>query len=312
MVSASSQTTAVLLPAGASALTDESHGRLAERLVAARLGVDAADRARQIAAASPAAVGNAEPVEAASGERDAQHQPLHVHDRGYCGRTMRAALLVAALAAAVADADTARRDAMVRDQIAARGVSDARVLAAMRKVPRHLFVPAELRERAYEDRPLSIGQGQTISQPYIVARMTALLGVRPESRVLEIGTGSAYQAAVLAELAREVYTIEIVPELARAAAARLKSLGYAQVKTRLGDGYRGWPEAAPFDAIIVTASPDTVPPALTAQLKEGGRLVIPVKERLLRITRTAKGLVTEELDPVRFVPMTGEAERRAP
>jgi protein-L-isoaspartate(D-aspartate) O-methyltransferase len=167
---------------------------------------------------------------------------------------------------------------MVIEQIAGfgRGITNARVIAAMSKVPRHLLVPEGVRGQAYEDRPLPIGFGQTISQPYIVAFMTERLEVKPTDRVLEIGTGSGYQAAVLAELAAEVYTIEIVQPLAERAAADLKSLGYTNVFVRAGDGYKGWPEAAPFDAIIVTCAPEKVPQPLIGQLKEGGRMIIPL------------------------------------
>ena len=197
------------------------------------------------------------------------------------------------------------------EQIAARGVSDPRVLAAMRRVPRHEFVPAELRAHAYEDHPLPIGEGQTISQPYIVALMTELASVRSGSRVLEVGTGSGYQAAVLAEAGAEVWSIEIVESLARSAAERLKRLGYKSVHVRQGDGYRGWPEQAPFDAIVVTAAPPEIPLALKQQLAQGGRLVIPVGDSfqdLLVVTRTADGFATRSVAPVRFVPMTGEAQ----
>ncbi len=210
------------------------------------------------------------------------------------------------------DAQRAARERMVREQIANRGVRDARVLAAMRKVPRHLFVPSEMQSAAYSDTPLPIGHRQTISQPYIVAFMSEAMELKPQDRVLEIGTGSGYQAAILAELVREVYSIEIVEPLGKEVAARLKDLGYERVKLRIGDGYRGWPEAAPFDAIIVTAAPDHVPPALVEQLREGGRLVLPVgrfAQDLLRVRRTAKGIVQENLLPVRFVPMVGEAEK---
>ena len=200
---------------------------------------------------------------------------------------------------------------MVAEQIAARGVSDPRVLAAMRRVPRHEFVPAELRAHAYEDHPLPIGEGQTISQPYIVALMTELASVRSGSKVLEIGTGSGYQAAVLAELAGEVYSIGIVESLADSAAERLRRLGYRSVHVRKGDGYRGWPEQAPFTAVIVTAAPPEIPLALKQQLAQGGRLVIPVGDSfqdLLVVTRTADGFATRSVAPVRFVPMTGEAQ----
>ena len=210
------------------------------------------------------------------------------------------------------DSQRQARERMVREQIANRGVRDARVLAAMRKVPRHLFVPEEFQSSAYSDQPLPIGHRQTISQPYIVAFMSEAMELKPQDRVLEIGTGSGYQAAILAELVREVYSIEIVEPLGNEAAVRLKDLGYERVKLRIGDGYRGWPEAAPFDAIIVTAAPDHVPPALVEQLREGGRLVLPVgsfAQDLLRVRRTAKGVVQENLLPVRFVPMVGEAEK---
>ena len=202
------------------------------------------------------------------------------------------------------------RNTMVAEQIAARGIEDERVLRAMRRVPRHEFVPADVRASAYEDRPLPIGFEQTISQPYIVALMTAALGLEGQERVLEIGTGSGYQAAVLAELVPEVYSIEIIPELAASAQATLRRLGYERVQVRSGDGYRGWPEAAPFDAIVVTASPEHIPEPLRLQLRLGGRMVLPVgggQQLLLRLRRTAEGFVSDTLAAVRFVPMTGEA-----
>jgi len=204
---------------------------------------------------------------------------------------------------------------MVQEQLEARGIHDPRVLAALRKVPRHLFVPDPQSAHAYEDRPLPIGEGQTISQPFIVAAMTELAAAGPDARVLEIGTGSGYQAAVLAELAREVYTIEIVEPLAARADALLRQLGYANVKTRAGDGYRGWPEAAPFDAIVVTAAPPRIPEPLKQQLKPGGRLVVPVGEtmqKLVVVTRTDDGFSERTVLPVRFVPMTGEAQKPPP
>ena len=210
------------------------------------------------------------------------------------------------------DFESARRR-MLDEQIVARGVSDPRVLAALLAVPRHELVPPAERSYAYEDRPLPIGEGQTISQPYIVAVMTELLALDGSERVLEVGTGSGYQAAVLSGLVREVYTIEIVPELARRAAADLARLGYANVHVREGDGYRGWPEEAPFDAIVVTAAPDHVPEPLVAQLAVGGRMVVPVGgllQDLVLVRREADGVRLEHGLGVRFVPMTGEAERR--
>lgn len=206
----------------------------------------------------------------------------------------------------------AQREAMVEQQLAARGIKDARVLAAMRKVPRHEFVPAELRAAAYDDRPLPIGHRQTISQPYIVALMTEAAALGKGARVLEVGTGSGYQAAVLAELGVEVYSIEIVEPLARVGAAALKKTGYGRVQLRVGDGYRGWPEAAPFDAVLVTAAPPRIPEPLKQQLKPGGRLVIPVGEdlqHLVVVRRTGAQFKEERILPVRFVPMTGEAQR---
>jgi protein-L-isoaspartate(D-aspartate) O-methyltransferase len=200
-----------------------------------------------------------------------------------------------------------RRHAMVETQIRGRGIEDARVLRALARVPRHRFVRDADIDEAYSDHPLEIGFAQTISQPYIVAFMSEALALDPAHKVLEIGTGSGYQAAVLGELAREVFTIEIVPPLAERSSALLKSLGYANVHVRGGDGYAGWPEAAPFDAIIVTAAPDHVPQPLVDQLKVGGRLVIPVgrgEQQLLVMTRTATGLREERRLPVRFVPLT--------
>lgn len=199
-----------------------------------------------------------------------------------------------------------QREAMVREQIEARGVRDARVLDALRRVPRERFVAAGAESLAYDDSPLTIGHGQTISQPYIVAVMSEAARIAPADIVLEIGTGSAYQAAVLAELAREVYTIEVVAPLATRAATLLRDLGYRNVHPRLGDGHAGWPEHAPFDAIVVTAAPATVPEALKQQLKVGGRMVVPVGTRdqeLLVIERTDTGFSERRLMPVRFVPM---------
>ncbi len=206
----------------------------------------------------------------------------------------------------------ALRHEMVRVQIEARGVKDPVVLEAMRSVPRHHFVPREIRQQAYTDRPLPIGEGQTISQPYIVALMTELSGARAGQQVLEIGTGSGYQAAVLAEIGARVRTIEILPSLAARARRDLEAAGYHGIEYRVGDGYAGWPEAAPFDAIIVTAAPGHVPQPLVDQLKVGGRLVIPVGkayQQLVVITRTPEGTSRKEIIPVRFVPMTGKAQQ---
>jgi protein-L-isoaspartate(D-aspartate) O-methyltransferase len=209
--------------------------------------------------------------------------------------------------------DPARaREEMVAAQIEARGVRDARTLAAMRKVPRHLFVPPDLAGVAYGDSPLPIGQGQTISQPYIVAFMTEALGLRGGETVLEVGTGSGYQAAVLAEIAARVYTIEIVAPLAEEARERLVRLGYRNVEVRAGDGYQGWPEKAPFDAVIVTAAAPRIPEPLKQQLKDGGRLVIPVGEEyqeLIVVTRRGTAYVENRVLPVRFVPMTGKVRQ---
>jgi protein-L-isoaspartate(D-aspartate) O-methyltransferase len=205
------------------------------------------------------------------------------------------------------------REAMVRHQIEGRGIRDERVLAAMRRVPRDRFVPEEIRSRSYDDTPLPIGLGQTISQPYIVAFMSEALMLKGEEKVLEIGTGSGYQAAILAELCKEVYSIEIVAPLAERAREVLADLGVKNVQVRTGDGYRGWKEKAPFDAIMVTAAPAEVPKPLLEQLKIGGRLVAPVgtwNQNLVRYTRTAEGFREETLLAVRFVPMTGEAEKR--
>ena len=204
------------------------------------------------------------------------------------------------------------RRRMVETQLQARDIHDPKVLAAMKRVPRHVFVPENERRYAYGDSPLPIGSGQTISQPYIVAYMTQALDLQPSDRVLEVGTGSGYQAAVLAELVNEVYTIEILPELARRAELTLMELGYTNVHVRAGDGYRGWPEHAPFDAIIVTAAPDHIPQPLIDQLEVGGKLVIPVgswDQEMVIITRTEKGVLERHTIGVRFVPMTGEAQK---
>ena len=203
---------------------------------------------------------------------------------------------------------------MVQQQLKARGINDERLLAAMAKVPREEFVPADQRAGAYQDGPLPIGYDQTISQPYIVAFMTEQLRPKPGDRVLEIGSGSGYQAAILAELVTEVYTIEIVEPLAKAAEATLQRLGYKNVHLKVGDGYKGWPEEAPFDAIIVTCAPDKVPQPLVDQLKDGGRMVIPVGERFaqqLYLLEKKNGQLKESVTlPVRFVPMLRDAQQK--
>ncbi|MCL6260259.1 protein-L-isoaspartate(D-aspartate) O-methyltransferase [Aquiflexum sp. TKW24L] len=202
-----------------------------------------------------------------------------------------------------------RREQMVKNQIEARGIANRDILEAMRKVPRHLLVPEDQREYAYEDRPLPIGDGQTISQPYIVAYMTDLIAPKKYMKVLEIGTGSGYQAAVLAEMVEEVYTIEIVENLGKRAKKDLDNLGYTNINCRIGDGYQGWKENSPFDAIIVTAAAEKVPQPLIEQLKEGGKMVIPVgpqgKVQDLLLLEKSKGQIkTTNLGPVRFVPFT--------
>jgi protein-L-isoaspartate(D-aspartate) O-methyltransferase len=225
------------------------------------------------------------------------------------------AMLVGCMTAAQNDSEfRGRREAMVEQQIRQRGVINARVLDAMRSVPRELFVPVELRPQAYEDGPLPIGSGQTISQPYIVAYMTEALEVAPSHKVLEVGTGSGYQAAVLSELVREVYTIEIIPELARRAEEILRALGKTNVHVRTGDGYTGWPDQAPFDRIIVTAAPENLPRPLVDQLAPGGRLIVPVGSRggpqwITIVEKTAMGVTERRTIPVQFVPFTRESGR---
>ena len=207
------------------------------------------------------------------------------------------------------DAQAALRRTMVESQIRSRGIRTPAVLDALLRVPRHLFVPPDVRHLAYEDRPLPIGWQQTISQPYIVAYMTEALGTSPDQTVLEIGTGSGYQAAVLATLVRQVYSIEIVPELDESARRALGEAGYRNVQVRTGNGYLGWPERAPFPRIIVTAAPDEIPKALIEQLAVGGRMVVPVgtlNQAITIVTKTARGVTEETTIPVRFVPMVGK------
>lgn len=212
--------------------------------------------------------------------------------------------------AAEPEARATEREEMVRDQIEARGIRDPAVLLAMRRAPRHLFVPEGARSAAYDDRPVPIGWGQTISQPYVVALMSELAEVRPGSRVLEIGTGSGYQAAILAEIGARVWSIEIVEPLANRSAALLRQLGL-DVTVRHGDGYGGWPEQAPFDAILLTAAPPEIPEPLLKQLAPGGRLIAPVGrilQELVVVTAEPDGFGRREVVPVRFVPMTGRAQ----
>lgn len=208
-----------------------------------------------------------------------------------------------------------KRQMMVEEDIKARGIKDKKVLAVMGKIPRHLFVEENLRSKAYEDYPLPIGEGQTISQPYVVALMTEALRLRTDDRVLEIGTGSGYQAAVLAEIVKEVYTIEIRERLADKAEKRLKDMGYKNIRVKYGDGYFGWEGHAPFDAIIITASANHIPPPLIRQLKEGGKLIIPLGstvyyQTLTLATKTKGELDMEQITSVAFVPMIGDAQKK--
>jgi protein-L-isoaspartate(D-aspartate) O-methyltransferase len=214
-----------------------------------------------------------------------------------------------------ADTYARERKKMVAEQLAARDITDRRVLEAMGRVPRHLFVPVPYRDQAYADYPLPIGEGQTISQPYIVALMTQCLAPKGGEKILEIGTGSGYQAAVLAELKARVFSIDINPLLAEAAARTLRELGYVDIQVKSGDGFFGWPEEAPFDGIIVTCASPRLPPLLVDELKEGGRLIIPLGgaqqfQVLTLVTKTADGIRTREISGVRFVPMTGEAQKK--
>jgi protein-L-isoaspartate(D-aspartate) O-methyltransferase len=223
---------------------------------------------------------------------------------------LSALLVTTVLEATAADPFQARRQTMVERDLKGRGISDQRLLAAMGRVPRHLYVAEEQQAQAYADHPLPIAEGQTISQPYVVALMTETLQLQPTDRVLEIGTGSGYQAAVLAELVREVFTIEIRKPLAETAEQRLREHGYRNVQVRYGDGYYGWEDAAPFDAIIVTAAANHIPPPLLKQLKDGGRLILPLgstvfSQTLTLLTKTGERFQTEQLGAVAFVPMTG-------
>lgn len=208
-----------------------------------------------------------------------------------------------------------KRHAMVDHDLKARGIKDKRVLDVMAKVPRHVFVDQSLWNTAYADHPLPIAEGQTISQPYVVALMTEALRLKPSDKVLEIGTGSGYQAAILAEIGKEVYTVEIRKSLAETATQKLKDLGYKNVKVKFGDGYFGWEEYAPFDAIIITASANHIPPFLIKQLKEGGRLILPLGstvyyQTLTLVTKEKGDLKVEQMGPVVFVPMIGETEKK--
>jgi len=235
------------------------------------------------------------------------------------GKRLIALLFIWLLPCAALPADAAEpaasreaRERMVREQIQARGISRPEVLNAMRSVPRHWFVPADLADSAYQDHPLPIGEGQTISQPYIVALMTELLDLKPTEQVLEIGTGSGYQAAILSALASHVYTIEIKQTLFVNASTMLKTYGYKNVTCRHGDGYFGWLEAAPFDAILITAAVDHIPPPLIAQLKDGGRLVLPLGspfgyQSLVLVTKRGQDVVLRNIIGVLFVPLTGHA-----
>jgi protein-L-isoaspartate(D-aspartate) O-methyltransferase len=228
-------------------------------------------------------------------------------------------LLVTVFAGAAAHAQSdpffARRRAMVERDIKGRAISDPAVLKAMEKVPRHLFVDARLRDEAYADYPLLIGEGQTISQPYIVALMTQSLNLKKQDKVLEIGTGSGYQAAVLAEIVQQVYTVEIIASLAARAAALLKTIGYRNIQCRAGDGFQGWKEHAPYDAILVTCAVGSIPPPLAAQLKEGGRIILPLGDArsvqtLVLGVKKGGSIEKKNMSAVRFVPMTGEVRGR--
>ncbi|MBI4824564.1 MAG: protein-L-isoaspartate(D-aspartate) O-methyltransferase [Nitrospirae bacterium] len=227
---------------------------------------------------------------------------------------LTACLLFSVTSAEVSDIYSERRRQMVEEDILAKGIRDELVLKAMRAIPRHLFVPRHYMDKAYGDYPLPIGEGQTISQPYVVALMTEALMLSPTDRVLEIGTGSGYQAAVLAELVKEVYTIEIRKGLSEEAERRLKEMGYRNIKVKHADGYFGWQEYAPFDAIIITASANHIPPPLIKQLKEGGRLIVPLGstlyyQTLTLVTKKKAEIELTQMGPVSFVPMVGEVEK---
>ena len=250
------------------------------------------------------------------------HDRRHQNPISSCGLQIAGILLVVSIASGFSGSEPERnrkewaeaRKRMVDTQLISRDIRDTRVIDAMHKVPRHLFVPPAERLHAYIDSPLPIGYSQTISQPYIVAYMTQALEVQPTDRVLEIGTGSGYQAAVLAELANQVYTIEIIAALAQRARETLGSLGYRNIHVRTGNGYLGWEERAPYDRIMVTAAPEQVPPALVRQLKIGGLMAIPVgrfSQELKILRRTSGGMETLRTLPVRFVPMTGDPSQAA-
>jgi len=234
----------------------------------------------------------------------------------YAGTSWLLVIVFAGAAArAQSDPFAARRRAMVERDIKGRAISDPAVLKAMEKVPRHLFVETRLRDEAYADYPLLIGAGQTISQPYIVALMTQSLHLKKQDKVLEIGTGSGYQAAVLAEIVQHVYTVEIIASLAARAAALLKTLGYRNIQFKAGDGFQGWKEHAPYDAILVTCAVDSIPPPLAAQLKEGGRIILPLGDArsvqtLVLGVKKGGSIEKKNMSAVRFVPMTGEARGR--
>lgn len=237
--------------------------------------------------------------------------------RGRCSAARRsfilglAAVLVLSGPASPADSYASLRRTMVEQQVRQRGITNREVLAAMEQVPRHLFVPESLRAKAYSDEPLVLGRGLTIYQPYVVALMTKHLDLKQGAKVLEIGTGSGYHAAVLSRIAREVYSVEIVEPVASQARKRLEVMGYTNVEVKVGDGYQGWPDKAPFDAILLSAAPPKIPKPLLNQLREGGKMVVPVGgffQDLLVITKTADGLEKRTVIPVRLQPMSGEVQ----